>query len=102
MRDSLRYLDPIMSANACAVSLGATSRSALCWPRTVFPGSRNVPNVPDVPNVPNVPNNVPNIPGHGGQDGLLAEGYVAKISMLISATYPVAALDGTVRNQNQN
>ena len=48
----------------------------------MFPGSRNVPNVPDVPNVPNVPNNVPNIPGHGGQDGLLAEGYVAKISML--------------------
>ena len=42
------------------------------------------------------------IPGHGGQDGLLAEGYVAKISMLILATYPVAALDGTVRNQNQN
>ena len=54
------------------------SRS-LCWPRTMFPGSRNVPNVPDVPNVSN---NVPNIPGHGGQDGLLAEGYVAKISML--------------------
>ena len=65
----------------------------------MFPGSRNVPNVPDVPNVPN---NVPNIPGHGGQDGLLAEGYVAKISMLILATYPVAALDGTIRNQNQN
>ena len=62
----------------------------------MFPGSRNVPNVPDVPN------NVPNIPGHGGQDGLLAEGYVAKISMLILATYPVAALDGTIRNQNQN
>ncbi len=74
----------------------------LCCTRTVFPGSRNVPNVPDVPNVPNVPNNVPNIPGHGGQDGLLAEGYVAKISMLILATYPVAALDGTIRNQNQN
>ena len=53
----------------------------------MFPGSRNVPNVPDVPNVPN---NVPNIPGHGGQDGLLAEGCVAKISMLILATYPVA------------
>ena len=33
--------------------------------------------------VPNVPNDVPNIPGHGGQYGLLAEGYVAKISMLI-------------------
>ena len=65
----------------------------------MFPGSRNVPNVPDVPKVPN---NVPNVPGHGGQDGLLAEGYVAKISMLILATYPVAALDGTVRNQNQN
>ena len=58
----------------------------------MFPGSRNVP---DVPNVPNVPNNVPNIPGHGGQDGLLTEGYVAKISMLILATYPVAALDVT-------
>ena len=56
----------------------------------MFPGSRNVPNVPDVPNVPNVPNNVPNVPGHGGQDGLLAEGYVAKISMLILATYPEA------------
>ena len=54
------------------------------------PGSRNVPNVPDVPNVPNVPNNVPNVPGHLGQDGLFAEGYVAKISMLILATYPVA------------
>ena len=65
-------------------------------------GSRNVPNVPHVPNVPNVPNNVPNVPGHGGQDGLLAEGYVAKISMLILATYPVAALDGTIRSQNQN
>ena len=50
----------------------------------MFPGSRNVPNVP------NVPNNVPNVPGHGGQDGLLAEGYVAKISMLILATYPEA------------
>ena len=61
----------------------------------MFPGSRNVP---DVPNVPNVPNNVPNIPGHGGQDGLLAAGYVAKISMLILATYPVAALDVTIRN----
>ena len=48
----------------------------------MFPGSRNVPNVPDVPNIPNVPNDVPNIPGHVGQDGLLAEGYVAKISML--------------------
>ena len=48
----------------------------------MFPGSRNVPNVPHVPNVPNVPNDVPNIPGHVGQDGLLAEGYVAKISML--------------------
>ena len=47
----------------------------------------------NVPNVPNVPNDVPNISGHGGQDGLLAEGYVAKISMLILATYPVAALD---------
>ena len=68
----------------------------------MFPGSRNVPNVPDVPNVPNVPNNVPNVPGHGGQDGLLAEGYVAKISMLILATYPEAALDVTIRNQNQN
>ena len=45
----------------------------------MFPGSRNVPNVPDVPNVPN---DVPNIPGHVGRDGLLAEGYVAKISML--------------------
>ena len=44
----------------------------------MFPGSRNVPNVP------NVPNNVPNIPGHGGQDELLAEGYVAKISMIRS------------------
>ena len=33
----------------------------LCWPGTLFPGSRNVSNVP---NVPNVPNNVPNIPGH--------------------------------------
>ena len=85
---------------------------ALCCTRTVFPGSRNVPNVPDVPNVPNVPNNVPNIPGHGGQDGLLAEGcrqdgllaegYVAKISMPILATYPVAALNGTIRNQNQH
>ena len=62
----------------------------LCCTRTVFPGSRNVPNVPDVPNVPNVPNNVPNIPGHLGQDGLLAEGYVAKISMLILAAYPEA------------
>ena len=61
---------------------------ALWCTRTMFPGSRNVPNVPDVPNVPNVPNNVPNVPGHGGQDGLLAEGYVAKISIL--ATYPVA------------
>ena len=39
------------------------------------------------------PNNVPNVPGHGGQDGLLAEGYVAKISTLILATYPEAALD---------
>jgi hypothetical protein len=56
----------------------------------MFPGSRIVPNVPDVPNVPNVPNNVPNNPGHVGQDGLLAEGYVAKISMLILAKYPVA------------
>ena len=56
----------------------------------MFPGSRAVPNVP---NVRNVPNNVPNITGHGGQDGLLAEGYVAKISMLILATYPEAALD---------
>ena len=65
----------------------------------MFPGSRNVPNVPDVPNVPN---NVPNIPGCGGQDGLSAEGCVAKIGMLILATYPVAALDGTIRNQNQN
>ena len=74
----------------------------LCCTRTVFPGSRNVPNVPDVPNVPNVPNNVPNVPGHGGQDGLLAEGCVAKISMLILATYPEAALDVTIRNQNQN
>ena len=55
-----------------------------------------------VPNVPNVPNNVPNIPGHGGQDGLLAEGYVAKISMLILATYPVSALDATIPTQNQN
>ena len=27
----------------------------LCWPGTLFQGSRNVPNVP---------NNVPNIPGH--------------------------------------
>ena len=71
-------------------------------PEQCSQGSRNVPNVPDVPNVPNVPNNVPNVPGHGGQDGLLAEGYVAKISMLILATYPEAALDGTVRNQNQN
>ena len=62
----------------------------------MFPGSRNVPNVP------NVPNNVPNISGHGGQDGLLAEGYVAKISMLILATYPDAALDVTIRSQNQN
>ena len=53
--------------------------SRLCCTRTVFPGSRNVPNVLDVPNVPN---DVPNIPGHVGQDGLLAEGYVAKISML--------------------
>ena len=68
----------------------------------MFPGSRNVPNVPDVPNVPNVPNNVPNVPGHGGQDGLLAEGYVARISMLILAIYPVAALDVTIRSQNQN
>ena len=57
-------------------------------PEQCSQGSRNVPNVPDVPNVPNVPNNVPNVPGHGGQDGLLAEGYVAKISIL--ATYPVA------------
>ena len=65
----------------------------------MFPGSRNVPNGPDVPNVPK---NVPNVPGHGGQDGLLAEGYVAEIGMLILATYPVAALDGTIRNQNQN
>ena len=84
----------------------------------MFPGSRNVPNVPDVPNVTNVPNNVPNVPGHGGQDGLLAEGYVAKISMLrlnigsgmhelslsmlILATYPEAALYVTIRNPNQN
>ena len=45
----------------------------------MFPGSRNVPNVPDVPNVPH---DVPNIPGHVDQDGLLAEGYVAKISVL--------------------
>ena len=36
------------------------------------------------------------------KDGLLAEGYVAKISMLILATYPEAALDVTIRNQNQN
>ena len=50
---------------------------------------------PDLRNVPNVPNNVPNISGHVGQDGLSAEGYVAKISMLILATYPVAALDVT-------
>ena len=49
-----------------------------------------------------MPNNVPNIPGHGGQDGLLAEGYVAKISMLILAAYPEAALDVTMRKQNQN
>ena len=68
----------------------------------MFPGSRNVPNVPDVPSVPNVPNNVPNVPGHGGQDGLLAEGYVTKIGMPILATYSVAALDGTIRSQNQN
>ena len=61
-----------------------------------------MPKVPNVPSVLNVPNTVPNNPGHVGQDGLLAEGYVAKISMLILATYPVAALDGTVRNQNQN
>ena len=45
-------------------------------------GFRNVPNIPDVPNVPNVPNDVPNIPGHVGPDELLAEGYVAKISIL--------------------
>ena len=87
---------------SCRESESSVLPSPLCWPRTVFPGSRNVPNVPDVPNVPNVPNNVPNVPGHGGQDGLLAEGYVAKISMLILATYAVAALDGTIRNQNQN
>ena len=68
----------------------------------MFPDFRNVPNVQNVPNVLNVPNNVPNISGHGGQDGLLAEGYVAKISMLILATYPVAALDVTIRSQNQN
>ena len=42
------------------------------------------------------------LPGHGGQDGLLAEGYVAKISMLILATYPEAALNVTIRSQNQN
>ena len=64
--------------------------------------AKHVLNVPHVPNVPNVPNNVPNIPGHGGQDGLLAEGYVAKISMLILATYLVAVLEVTIRNQNQN
>ena len=67
--------------------------STLCCTRTVFPGSRNVPNVPDVPNVPNVPNNLPNIPGHGGRDGLLAERYVAKIGMLILATYPEAPFE---------
>ena len=71
----------------------------LCCARTMFPGSRNVP---DVPNVPNMPNNVPNIPGDGGQDGLLAEGYVVEIGMPILATYPEAALNGTIRNQNQN
>ena len=47
------------------------------------------------------PNDVPNIPGHVGQDGLLAEGYVAKMSMPILATDPVAAWEGTTRNQNQ-
>ena len=40
--------------------LGGDAGRKLCCPRTMFPGSRNVPNVPDVPNVPHVPNNVPN------------------------------------------
>ena len=71
---------------------------ALCCTRTMFPDLRDVPNVPKVPNVPN---NVPNISGHGDQDGLLAED-VAKISMLILATHPVAALDVTIRSQNEN
>ena len=84
----------VVDLNNCDISndLGQVSGMAASEgcvvPEQCSQGSRNVPNVPDVPNVPNVPNNVPNVPGHGGQDGLLAEGYVAKISIL--ATYPVA------------
>ena len=80
----------IMTGTTFATSEQTESLRHCVGPEQCSQGSRNVPNVPDVPNVPNVPNNVPNIPGHGGQDGLLAEGYVAKISMLILVTYPEA------------